>query len=339
MLAYGGLLNLPDEFIISLLSCWVEYRALGRLDSACCNASSRAVFLRVVQRTTVQGYEYNVDRFNLPQFWFYKRGVVQFSAIRVRGASNALNLLNKSGNNLKYLAWEGLNTPKFGAQLCEFVKGLEAGLSGLTLACLAIDLNPYDRYKPHVRVEQIAPLFHASPNMQMLNLYDFLVFAEMFLHVPHSLTTLDVTYGRFFKQDSDFDLTNTFQNLANLKQLYLSCSDIPNDVFISIGKYCTKLEVISLFYDGDVSVGAFVDVFSSCTHLKTVTMSCCRQLSDDALCHLRSVLFLSLTRCDKVTERGVRQLVRNNPDLRTLQLSECDKLSTSCCSFWEARYP
>jgi hypothetical protein len=249
-----------------------------------------------------------------------------------------LTFLREQGRDLEELVWEGYSTPVFEKQFYECIHSLSSGPSSLRICGLKMDDPPFpisgtireSDFRP-VHTKELTPLLRASPNLRIFEVQICGgLSVKLLLHLPGCLQSLSLARSaRLYEGDFDvdLDLISAFQKLTNLTHLTLDMGALSCATISSMIKHCTKLKVVSLLCDREGYPNMWVDLFQASPFLTKVSLEHCKHLTDEALGYLRNLTFLSLTSCKSITDTGVRQLVRNNPVLRTLRLTRCYNLT------------
>lgn len=267
----------------------------------------------------------------------------------------------ESWTNLKGYCCEFINDQSLGATI-SFVSSQETGRETIQFEFLnfsdtALDL--FEKLKPLIThlvcggglTEEMTfgIIVKSCPGLVALDISQSRSYSEHLAKIPADLQELDISQCPWLTNgllkrlieicpnlkkillSSNIQLTylgwSSLQRLPRLISLDLSrCHQIQNEDFSLILKAC--LNLIELNIEDCVSLGdsAFLELSRSLPNLTWLNVSRCH-LGDGLLfeilarCH--RIVYLSLMRCQELTERGLNQAIQEAKVLRKLDIRKC----------------
>jgi len=125
-----------------------------------------------------------------------------------------------------------------------------------------------------------------------------------------------------------------------LKELYLSdCTFLTDAAIVALSPNMPRIEVISLSFCCALTDLAIEALLDSCAYLRKLDLSFCGSAVSDASLYQLAQLDaqepgrytleeLEIRGCVRVTEHGVREIIKQCPNLRRLNVSSCSGIGT-----------
>lgn len=125
----------------------------------------------------------------------------------------------------------------------------------------------------------------------------------------------------------NFSAWGELAKFKQLKKLDLTqCHQISDSDLSIILRGCSNLNELSLAYCLKIGVRGFLDLAKTLPRLTHLDLTRCA-ISDEALVEIASrcrvLMFLNISACDRLTEKGVLAAVKNASSLQTLNISRC----------------
>jgi hypothetical protein len=317
-----GLLNLPEAFLIGLLTDWLSLAALLALDSACCSASSRKTYLGLVGsnvfclRHAPHPYRLRTNGMR----WFIARNV-RVSHAWIHESTN-VNLattaafLRVSGSSLKDFWMSGFKESARITAILELLSEFVLRLEKLLLIrCVQVDCSVL--------------LSYCSHSVQSLRLL------TCSLTAPLSATMLPKLYKLSIYQCEGTELTTLCKLVSACPNLRsFRCDNIQggDDCLDALAAHCPLLQVLA-YENGDPSdVSSLVRVFQCCPGIEVVDISTDKDQENPSAtdAHVAAIMqhcrklkaFCGPASGPNITDASVMAVASRLEDLRHLWLSD-----------------
>jgi hypothetical protein len=354
------LISLPNNVVRYFLKTWIEVKNICYLDNAFCNKQERKFFLNNLNECVIIGNF--CDKFHNFHFktelylkWILKRNIFLNYLLIDEWNHEIFSYFQKNINNRNLY----LKSLKFNFTYFIFtnfkenllIKILKSkNFKNLTEFCCECTCNRF-----------ISDLFLIAisnnyKNLKILILemcnqitdHGLIAIASKCLHLEH----IDVSSENI----SDLSLIEISKNCSNLKFLILNrCYKITDSAFILIAKNCLKLEKIDIFNNENITDFSLIEISKNILNLKIISLfncslitNCglmailknCLKLESVKLCYNQNITDIALIsiannclnlkilwlNCEKITENGVFEIVKNCLKLNELSYQNCNSL-------------
>lgn len=145
----------------------------------------------------------------------------------------------------------------------------------------------------------------------------------------NQLRKLDITCCRKITYASINSITSSCSSLVSLKME--SCSLVPREAYVLIGKHCPYLEELDVT-DNEIDNEGLKSV-SKCSRLSVLKLGICLNINDDGLSHIANgcpkIKELDLYRSTGITDRGIAATAEGCPVLEMINIAYNNKITDS----------
>ena len=350
--------RLPTEWLIILLSEWLDIKDVTKLDMAMTNHTYREGFLQLlvsVRSTSADGRygpdsfpklhwlslrrvyveSVELDRFKAEQLKMLKlltlrklvlRGVDEQHIIRATTNSPLLqsldidNEMNHNGNKLSDVGIIHISKACSSLECIRLIVVSEITADGFLSFLRECQMLKSIEWDCRILKYFTASEINSMPFGHLLTA----------LNLPSKLcydgSSAPPSVGRL-KAFSDL-----ITRCPNLKKLTLSNARNPqhrhegedDSVLVNLGRYCPLVEEIEFEMTVRCPDAGLLLVSQNCRKVQTISFNYCGGLTNTSFVHIsqiQSLQELSFTDCDSVTDEGLQSLFRGCPNLRNLAIS------------------
>jgi len=304
---------LPTEILADILSRWVDWPSIARLDSAMCNKLMRFEFLDKLKGFIICNEIMGLSKCSNLHNWIWLRSI-RASVIHVAGnfpVDPALveKLMHLSRNDLRRFRWFDHNLP---VQFSTCIVMHCSRLTSLILERCKIDDVVWD-------------IIAANQLITELRLTGYCVTSTV-SKLHNALCGTNITQLSMSGGDTLLDTTFLLmlEHMPNLRTL--KATDFTNETLIQVSKFCPKivhLHISDECNNVEMDDETFVAIISNLHNIRSIRVACERLLTEKSLIvlaalHSHSITYLELYLSDFFPVDGIATLINRCANLKTL---------------------